>query len=355
MGTPDEGPQKNEERFRLAAQAGKMFAYEWDAATGAITRTGECLSILGVDEETPITADQVLTKVHPEDRERLTSAFAQLSPEKPQLQIAYRMVRPSGDVIWVERHSLAHFDEKGKLVRVVGMIADITRRKLAEDALVDMSRKLIEAQDQERTRIARELHDDISQRLALLSVELQQLKGILPAWAFDLRTGVDELEKQTDEITSAVQSLSRDLHSAKLDSLGIVEAMRDFCLQFSAKYTVQVFFSHEGVPRDVSPDISRCLFRVLQESLRNALKHSGVSRFEVSLQGSPYEIHFTVRDAGVGFDPGLRTRSVTGLGLISMRERVNLVKGAFLIKSKPHGGTEISVCVPVATNSQKLD
>jgi PAS domain S-box-containing protein len=354
MGTPDEGPQKNEERFRLAAQAGKMFAYEWDAATGAITRTGECLSILGVDEETPITAEQVLTKVHPEDREKLTSTFAQLSPEKPQLQIAYRMVRPSGDVIWVERHSLAHFDEKGKLVRVVGMIADITRRKLAEDGLAGMSRKLIEAQDQERTRIARELHDDINQRLALLTVELRQLRELLPAWAFDLRTGVDELEKQTDEISSAVQNLSRDLHSSKLESLGIVEAMRDFCLQFGAKYTVQVFFVHEGISLRVPPDISLCLFRVLQESLRNALKHSGVSRFDVSLHILCNEIRFVVRDAGVGFDPEL-TRSAKGLGLISMRERVNLVKGTFSIKSKLHGGTEINVCVPVATDSQKLD
>jgi signal transduction histidine kinase len=145
------------------------------------------------------------------------------------------------------------------------------------------------------------------------------------------------------------------LHSSKLESLGIVDAMRDFCLQFGAKYTVQIFFVHEGVSRSVPPDISLCLFRVLQESLHNALKYSGVSRFDVSLHGSSNEIRFAVRDAGLGFDPELTRRSVMGLGLISMRERVNLVNGTFSISSKPHAGTEISVRVPLPARSQQVD
>lgn len=351
MGTVDEGPQKHEERFRLAAQAGKMFAYEWDAATGTITRTGECLHILGVDEATPITGQQALSKVHPDDREKLNVILAQLCPQNPHLQIVYRMMRPSGDVIWVERSSRAHFDEKGKLLRVVGMIADITRRKLAEDALAGMNRKLIQAQEQERTRIARELHDDIGQRIALLTVELDRLKDILPAWAFDLRTGIDEVEKQTEEIAVAVQDLSRELHYSRLQSVGMVAAMRDFCSQFSGKYSVEVVFIHEGIPHTVCPEVSLCLFRVLQESLHNALKHSGVRRFEVRLHRIQREIHFAVRDFGVGFDPEL-TRSAKGLGLISMRERVNLVNGTFSITSMPQSGTEINVRVPFPVDTQ---
>jgi PAS domain S-box-containing protein len=351
METANEGSQKHEERFRLAAQAGKMFAYEWDAATGAIIRTGECLHILGVDEATPITGQQVLSKVHPEDRDKLTAFLAQLSPQNPHLQIVYRMMRPAGDVIWVERISRAHFDEKGKLLRVVGMIADITRRKLAEDAVVGMNRKLIQAQEQERTRIARDLHDDIGQRLALLAVELERLKEILPTWAFDVRSGMAELEKQTEEIATAIHDLSSELHNSRLQSVGMVAAMRDFCLQFSGKYSVEVVFIHEGIPRSMCPEVSLCLFRVLQESLRNALKHSGVRRFEVKLHGLNNEIHFAVRDFGSGFDPEL-TSSAKGLGLISMRERVNLVNGTFSVLSQPQSGTEINVRVPFPSDTQ---
>src|SRR5499427_9477905 len=127
--------RKSEERFRLAAQAGRMFAYEWDAATGVITRSPESAQILGINEAVPITGQQVLAKVHPDDRERLKDAVAALSPEKPDLHVRYRMIRPDNTVIWVERSSCAHFDEQGKLLRIIGMVADITERHRTEEAV----------------------------------------------------------------------------------------------------------------------------------------------------------------------------------------------------------------------------
>ena len=132
----------SEERFRLAAQAGKMFAYEWDAATDVIVRSAESAQILGIDEGTAATGQQIFAKVYPDDRERLASAMAELNPEKPQLQVSYRMVRPDGTVIWVERNSRAHFDKKGKLLRIVGMVADATERKRAEAALRESEERL---------------------------------------------------------------------------------------------------------------------------------------------------------------------------------------------------------------------
>ncbi len=150
--------------------------------------------ILGVDAGAHTTGQELLKMVPPEDRARLIAAIAELSPEEPHLRISYRMVRSDGSVIWVERTSRAYFDEQGRMLRIVGMIADITERKLAEAALSNVSRKLIEAQEQERTRIGRELHDDIGQRLALLAVELQQLREhplILPR--------VRSLHRQTPE------------------------------------------------------------------------------------------------------------------------------------------------------------
>jgi signal transduction histidine kinase len=141
------------------------------------------------------------------------------------------------------------------------------------------------------------------------------------------------------------------LQRARLEYLGLVSAMKGFCKEFSHKHKVEIDFGSEGIPSDVPPEVSLCLFRVMQEGLHNALKHSGVRFFEVKLHGSPTNIHLTVRDSGVGFDPEL-IKDTQGLGLISMQERVRLVKGTISITSKLQSGTEINVCVPVSTGEQ---
>jgi signal transduction histidine kinase len=162
---------------------------------------------------------------------------------------------------------------------------------------------------------------------------------------------MDELGKRTSEISAGVQSLSHELHSSKLEYLGLVSAMRGFCKEFSEKHKVVVAFASEGIPPAVQTDISVCLFRVMQEGLQNAVKHSGVRFFEVELRGSPTDIQLTVRDSGVGFDPEL-IKDTPGLGLVSMQERVRLVKGAILITSRPLSGTQINVQVPLQAGEQ---
>jgi signal transduction histidine kinase len=214
-----------------------------------------------------------------------------------------------------------------------------------------MSGRLIQAHEEERHRLARELHDDINQDLALLAIELQGFKGVLPDSPANLRNQAQQLFERASEISSAVHALSHQLHSSKLEVLGLVAAMRGFCAELAKKQEVKINFSHEGIPLPVPQEISLCLFRVMQEALHNAVKHSGAQDFEVKLQGSPAEIHLTVQDSGVGFDPQL-TLNNQGLGLISMRERVHLVKGTFLITSKPQSGTEISVRVPLSAGTQ---
>jgi signal transduction histidine kinase len=232
------------------------------------------------------------------------------------------------------------------------VIVDITERKLADEALAGMSRKLLEAQEQERSRIGRELHDDINQRLALLSVEIQLMKEVSPGMYGELRSRMDEIGKRTSEISAVVQSLSHELHSSKLEYLGLVSAMRSFCREFGDKHRVEVAFASEGMPAIVPPEISLCLFRVMQEGLHNALKHSRVRFFEVKMHGSPAEIQLSVRDLGKGFEPEL-AKDTPGLGLVSMQERVRLVKGTISITSKPQSGTEISVRVPLQAEVQK--
>jgi PAS domain S-box-containing protein len=465
----DEALLKSEERFRLAAQAGKMFAYELDVATDVIVRSEDFARILGNHEHVETTGQKVLARIHSDDREKVKAAVAALSPENPNLQITYRMQRLDGIIIWVERNSQAHFDDQGKIRRIVGMVKDVTdrheaeealriseerlrlaqwaahigtfdvnirtgvdvwqpetealyglppggfggtltafedlihpddrerviqltqemmrtgqaaeaewrvvwpdgsvhwiagrgqvlmdesgvpsrmlgvnmdvtERKRAEEALSGMTRKLLQAQEQERARIARELHDDINQRLALMAVELEQLQSD-PS---DVPIRAQQLRKELAQISDDVQTLSHELHSSKLDYLGVVAGMKSWCKEFAGRQNINIDFKSD-VSSILPSEIGLSLFRVLQEALHNAVKYSGVRRFDVQLRENPREIHLAITDSGRGFDVEAAMQG-TGLGLTSMRERVRLVNGTILIESKPTHGTSIHVRVPL--------
>jgi PAS domain S-box-containing protein len=463
--------RESEERLRLAAQAGRMYAFSWDVATDVIERSGECVEIVGVAQEAVATGAAVFAMVSAADRERLKAAVAELSVENPRLQITHRMIRSDGAVIWVERNLRAYFDEHGRIKRIVGMVVDITERKraeeaikeseqrfrlladtapvmiwmsgldkrptyfnrpwldftgrsetdlqnglaalvhpddyqkchevycrgfdqrrpfrkecrlrrhdgqyrwmldigvprfhqdgsfagyigsciditeqkLAEETLSSISRQLIEAQEQERTWIAREMHDDINQRLSVVEMELDRQGQNLQASADELRWSMVELYKQISKLSSDIHSMSHRLHSLKLDSLGLAAAAKSFCCELAERQDVQVKFSSERVPRKLPEAIALCLFRVLQEALQNAVKHSGVRYFRVSLEGSTNQVALTVCDEGRGFRPE-EVLPKGGLGLTSMKERLKLVGGKFDIDAKPRQGTIIRAFVPL--------
>jgi PAS domain S-box-containing protein len=337
--------RESERRFRLAAYAGKMFSYEWNAATDLMVCSGEYAEMLCTHKGSQLTTGQKISaKIHADDREMVSAADGALTPEKPDLRVSHRMTRPDGSVIWVEKTGRGHFNEQGQILRIVGMVADITDRKLAEAAVADVSRRLIDAQVQERNRIARELHDDIGQRLSLLAIELDQLQqdASLP----ELRRRMGELHKQAAELTTDLQALSHELHSARLDYLSPVVAMRDLCREIAQQTKVEIEFKNEDLPGPLPPDISLCLFRVLQEALRNSVTHSGAQRIEVGLFGTLDEVHLAVSDCGKGFDREAAKGS-RGLGLVSMEERLKILKGKLSIDSQPSRGTAIRASVPL--------
>jgi PAS domain S-box-containing protein len=345
--------RESEERLRLAAQAGKMYAYDWDIATDVIIRSEEATCILGLTgESTKVTHCQVLACVHPEDRAKLINLISALTPESPNIQFSGRYLRPDGSMLWLERTGRAFFDEQEKMVRMIGMIADITERKLAEEALSKVGGRLIEAHEVERTWIARELHDDIGQQLALLANNLALMEQDLPDSIAEIRNRVSEQLKRVHGISADVQAISHRLHSSKLRYLGIVAAAKGFCQEFSEQHKVEIDFTHADIPPAVPEEISLCLFRVMQEALQNAVKHSGARHIDVDLRGAPDGIHLTVHDAGLGFHPETAKNS-RGLGLVSMQERINLVKGTISITSRPQSGTEINVRVPLSGGAQK--
>lgn len=252
-----------------------------------------------------------------------------------------RCLHQSGRIVYTESTAWLIRDSKGSPLYFVGEVLDITERKKAEAALLDVTRKLIEAQEQERARIGRELHDDINQRLAMLSVELAEMQKD----PLNADTKATELRKHLSEISEAVHALSHELHSSKLEYLGVVAGMKSWCKEFGERHNLEIVFFSD-VDRQLPREIGVTLFRVLQEALQNAFKHSGVKKVDVALHASLREIQLTVTDAGIGFDPQAAIQD-RGLGLISMQERVRLVDGVISIDSKPTCGTRIDITIPI--------
>lgn len=227
---------------------------------------------------------------------------------------------------------------------VSGLVSRL--RRMTEEALSTVDRRLFDAEERERARIARELHDDINQRMALVAVNLDRLRERAFSLDPESRQHLQEIREQVSRLGSDVQVLSHNLHSSKLDYLGIVAAAKSYCTELSEKHVLEIEFHSEGVPRSLAQDVTLSLFRVLQEALQNAVKHSGSGHFEVELSGTPDRIELSVHDSGIGFDPEGATKS-RGLGLISMQERIKLVKGEFSIASQVNRGTTIHASVPL--------
>jgi PAS domain S-box-containing protein len=605
--------RESEERFRLAAQAGKMYAYDWNARTNEVARSPEFVAVLGLTKAEPLSDEQFVDGIHPDDRESFLAEIAALTPEKPSRHITYRFLSPTGRVIWLRSSGHALFDEAGKMQRVVGMVTDVTELKLTEDKLreyekavegaedmigvvdrqyrfllanrqylkmwnmereqvvgssipdvvgkeifetvikpkldecfrgngvryemkfsyptlgerdlllsyfpiehengtidravcilhdmterqrakealhdlnrllegqtellrtreellknfvknvpagvamldrdmrylqvsdrfcadysVDsaqvlgrshdelfpdipdrwkeihrralqgetlraeedrwdreggtlwirweirpwwksdgsqggvllfaedvtrikqseetlskMSQKLIQAHEEERTRIARELHDDICQRIVLLAMNLDRYRHAHPESLSEPKGELGQASEQLQDLGSDVQALSHRLHSSKLEHLGLAAAAAGFCREFSDQFGVNIDFQAGDMPKELSGDISICLFRVLQEAVRNAAKHSGAKYFRVSLRNGSNQIELTVHDSGIGFDPELAFRK-SGLGLTSMRERMKLVNGELSIESGMQRGTTVFARVPYESRAKSV-
>jgi PAS domain S-box-containing protein len=336
--------RESEERFRLVSNTAPVLI--WMSGTEKLRNyfNQPWLDFTGRTLETELSEGWT-EGVHRDDVAACLKTYSEAFEKRDSFQTQYRLRRHDGEFRWISDIGVPRYNPDRSFAGYIGSCVDITERKLAEEALTTMGRRLIEAHEEERAWIGRELHDDINQRLALLAVELDRLnKRHHPST--DFSDGVRRARGQVADIAKDVQALSHRLHSSKLEYLGLVSAANGFCKELSDQHNVQIDFSHTGVPRNLSKEISLCLFRVLQESLQNAVKHSGVRDFKLELFGTPREIQLIVKDLGVGFDQQ-DTMNRHGLGLISMRERLQLVGGEFSVKSEPGHGTTICACVPL--------
>jgi len=224
---------------------------------------------------------------------------------------------------------------------------DISRRRQAEEARMELAQRLIDAQEAECARVARELHDNIGHSLAIFGMELEKTRLAVTDRSGDSDARFARLSVRLRTLGQEIGNLSHQLHASELELLGFEVAVKRQCREFSEQYQVQVHCECSGVPSALSSNISLCLFRVVQEALHNVAKHSHATRINVQLFGTPKFLRLAISDDGVGFSTS-RTKGTRGLGLISMRERLYLVGGKFVIVSKPGSGARVEATVPVS-------
>jgi signal transduction histidine kinase len=241
---------------------------------------------------------------------------------------------------------------------IAGLLLQRASRKRAEKRVLESQRELrmlagkqLTAQESERRHIARELHDDLNQRLALISVELEMLGRRAPESKPELVERVNELSARVKEVSSSVHDLSHKLHPSKVEQLGLPASLRGLCKELAHSYGIQMEFTNDGLPESVPDTVALCLYRIVQEALANVIKHSRAQRADVELHGNSTSIHLRVVDDGVGFDPSVIDRN-GGLGLASMRERLRLLGGKIVIDARPSRGTRIDVEVPLGLTDQ---
>ena len=339
--------RESEERFRVMADSTPSLVWMCDSH-GRITYLNERRLAFTDPDPKAGYGDSWIAYVHPNDVQNVLDALFKALKDHRPFSKEYRLRRNDGVYRWMFDVASPRVNGDGSFGGFIGSAIDVTDQKLAQQALENVSGQLIEAQEKERSRIARDLHDDICQRLALLSMEIEQANRGQSGSPRNL----EEIRRHCSEIAGDVQSLSHELHSSKLDYLGVVAAVRGFCSEFSKQHKVSIEFTDSNVPGNLAKEVSLCFFRVAQEALHNAVKYSGTSQFWIEISGTADEVQLAVRDAGAGFDVEQAKKS-RGLGLVSMQERVHLVHGRFFVESQPGKGTRVFAAVPLAVENEE--
>jgi signal transduction histidine kinase len=220
-----------------------------------------------------------------------------------------------------------------------------------ESDLRRLAGRLIYAQEEERSRLARELHDDLAQRLAVFAIDVGRLEQQLMDPPAPVREELREMKNGIVRISQDVHSLSRQLHPSILDDLGLIKAVESECTSFSRREGIEIVFNHENIPRVIPKDISLSLYRIIQEGLTNISKHACAEHISVSLKGTDHDVLLSVQDDGIGFDSA-EVREKPGLGFSSIRERARLIHGEFSIQSQPEKGTVITVRAPLTREGE---
>jgi PAS domain S-box-containing protein len=341
------GLRESEARMSLAVDAADIGLWVQDIARNELWANEKWRELFGFEPSVHLDANVILNRLHPDDREAVEHAHAMAiaGADRGRYQTEFRLMLPDATTQWISSLGRVECDAIGQPVRIRGTSRNVTAHKRAELAVRNLNGRLLSSQEDERRRIARELHDNLSQQVALLAIEIEQVAMKSEPWTA-VAGSMRRLGAMTADISTEIHNLSHRLHSTKLEALGLEVAVQGHCRELRAR-GLHVQYRAENVPVPLSYEIALCLFRVVQEGLNNVIKHSGGGTAQVSLRGTSDALFLSIGDSGRGFDetdpsgPG-------GLGLASIGERLRLVGGEVTIRSRPGRGTTIDARVPLA-------
>ncbi|HWY40647.1 MAG TPA: transporter substrate-binding domain-containing protein [Chthoniobacterales bacterium] len=343
---------RREAELNEAQRLASIGSWEWDILTDGLTYSDELRRIYGFEREDRNSPNKAFSEaIHRDDRARRNAAIRAALGGGPPYNVEFRIIRPDKSVRFVHSRGQLIRDDAGKPVRMIGMAQDITERKRAAKELEKanhrlrlLSRRLFEVQEKERRHLARELHDEIGQALTAAKINLQAAMKEADG-AKSKR--IDETAAILEKLLGQVRQISLDLRPSMLDDLGLVPALRSLLVQQGRRASVAVHLSAKGMPENLDPEIQTTCFRIAQEAITNALRHSNATRIDVDLGRENGNFRLQVRDDGRGFDVESAQAQAVGLGLIGIKERAALVGGRAKIISSPNKGATIEVSLPL--------
>jgi PAS domain S-box-containing protein len=335
--------EQSRRRLIMALEASRMTAWEYDPATEKIAWVDRnTLRETGGHPAGPVPFADVLKHVHPEERTMLLELTNRIINEGGAFSAEFRMFARNGAIRWMlGKGEFLRKDGDSGPGKIAGVTLDVSELKRTQVELQQLAKRLMEAQEEERRRISRELHDDIGQRVALLGIELDLVRQMLQEQE-PLRERVERAQLATGELGTDLHQLSHALHSSKLKYLGLPAALRELCTRMAEKHSLAIQLQCNEQKLSLPEEEALALFRVAQEALNNVVRHSRATSVRVTLSHTPNELRLLVCDDGCGFDPASKT---SGIGLIGMRERMRAILGDFQTISAAGAGTEIHATV----------
>jgi len=337
-----------EARLEASAKLADLAFYEVDLGEGTVLIDDRFRDLCGVPPEWERGLEPLqfwMERLHPDDGERMLELRRQMHDGRLEgMSATYRYLHPAHGCKWIQHEArIAKRDDTGHAVKSFGVLCDITKAKRAENEMRDLSRRLIRAHEEERALLARELHDDLTQRLAVVAIEVGRVQFAASDRA--LAEAMKEIGADLMRLSEDIHSLAYQLHPSVLQELGLADALRAECDRRVRQGQLDLSLDLGPLPAVVAKDAALCLYRVAQESLNNVARHSGVRAASITLRQMDDGLFLAIRDQGIGFDLE-HSRERTHLGLASMRERVWLVNGSLDIESEPGHGTTVVAWVP---------
>jgi PAS domain S-box-containing protein len=335
--------RESEDRFRKMADEAPVIIWMHGLEKNLVYINKAGLSYSGLAEKDYL-GQKWLDHIHPDDVQGW-QAYDEAFNLREKFVIEYRGLKQNGEYQWLLSSGWPRFLADGTFAGYIGVSLDIHDRKQAEEERRRLTDRLLRAQEKERSRIGRELHDDFAQRLALLTIRLQEMQ-LEPTLSPGHAMQIADLRKQANEISVDLTLFSHRLHSSFLEQWGLAPAVRNQCKDISRLHQVEVTCQIDDLPSTINENTAVTLFRVLQEALHNTIKHSRATKVVVELSAKNGALGLSVVDNGVGFDYAAKQSVPAGLGLISMKERLELVGGTLSIISES-SGTRLSARVAI--------